>query len=177
MVLEKALKIKLISPKANFVGNLVNLIQQDCIRFYSNGFAIFYFFWTMIYLCSIVFICFWLLGRIFIYYMATGFTLMAMTIRLYQSYSRHTLLLQKERDNRVSQQDNILKNMRYIKFGVLENFFCKFVHDLREKEIARLKTIYLIVSFLILINWMLPGTCLVVLYTAYFRVNKSITLS
>lgn len=177
MVLEKALKIKLISPKANFVGNLVNLIQQDCIRFYSNGFSIFYFFWTMIYLCSIVFICFWLLGRIFIYYMATGFTLMAMTIRLYQSYSKHTLLLQKERDNRVSQQDNILKNMRYIKFGVLENFFCKFVHDLREKEMVRLKTIYLIVSFLILINWMLPGACLVALYTAYFRVNKSITLS
>lgn len=102
MVLEKALKIKLLSPKPNFTGNLINLVQQDCIRFYSNGFAIFYFFWTIIYLLTIVGICFWLLGKIFAVYLLTGFTLMITSIRLYKRYSIHSLDLQKERDNRIN---------------------------------------------------------------------------
>jgi hypothetical protein len=44
-------------------------------------------------------------------------------------------------------------------------------------EIKRLKSIYIIVSFLVLINWMLPGLCLVAMYLAYFWVNSSMNLS
>ena len=38
------------------------------------------------------------------------------------------------RDKRISFLKNLFENIRYVKFNVYENFFIKFIYDIKEKE-------------------------------------------
>lgn len=82
----------------------------------------------------------------------------------------------EKRDTRISLLNNIFNNIKFVKFTVLENFFCKYVYDYKKKEIKILKKIYLIYTMIILINWVNPSISLVATLSVYFIVFNGISL-
>ena len=175
-ILKKALDINAKSPAQDFIGNVVNLIQTDCQKFEEYGFATIYGIWTFFYIIFVMAASVYLLKWVILVYIGVSFIFLAISAYLYSISAKLQLLLMEKRDTRISLLNNIFNNIKFVKFTVLENFFCKYVFDYKKKEIKILKKIYIVVSMVVLINWISPNVSLVATLGVYFMVFKAMSL-
>ena len=117
-------------------------------------------------------ISFYIFGWIFVIYIVISFVFMIISGFLYKFTGSIELKIQKLRDKRITFLTNVFKNIRFVKFNVYENFFAKYIYDLRKKEISSLTKYYLVVGFVIFINWLCPGASISGLFACYFYFNQ-----
>lgn len=115
-------------------------------------------------------------GYTFFIYIGTAFLFLALNSVLYAINGKIQLRIQKLRDKRITFLKNIFKNIRFVKFNVYENFFTKYIYDMRKLEINELKKYYLMIGVLIFLNWICPGICVSALFAGYFYFNNFMSI-
>lgn len=165
-----------LSPSKNFIGNVINLIQTDCQKFEEYGFALIYSVWAVFYIGSVFTASFFLINWVILVYLTVSIIFMVISGALYTKYMNLEFSLMAKRDERVTLLNNIFKNIRFVKFTVLENFFCKYVYDYKKKELSLLNKMYWITCVIVTINWINPCASIVATYIVYFVVFKKMTL-
>ena len=133
------------SPAGN-KGNIMNLIQVDIQKIMYQGPLVLLSVSSVFNGIGCIIIGFSLLGGIFGIYML--FTLFFITIigftykyKLLTEYNMY-----KMRDKRMSMLSNSIENIRYVKFNVYEEFFCKLMHKMRRNELKCISVIAIFFS-------------------------------
>ena len=175
-IFNKTLKIKSKSSSDNFEGNIINLIQVDCQKFESQGAFFFYIFYSFISIISTFSLAFYMMGVAFLSYLGISVFVSICSGFLFKLNIRYEKQLLALRDQRITLQNNLFKNIRFIKFNVYENFFVKYLYDFKKKELFFLKRKYFMIACIILIFWINPAISLAGMFLTYFSIHKFMSL-
>lgn len=58
----------------------------------------------------------------------------------------------------------------------MENFFCKYIYDIKSKEVTTLRNIFFLLAFIVLIEEITPVAAIIVFYVVFFRIYKKMSL-
>ena len=175
-VMEKVKKIQSRSAGKNFRGNATNLILIDCEKIGYQGSILIEILLVSFLLLTTFTISFVIFGWTFIFYIVIAFLFSVFSAYLYNKNRIFQHRILGLRDKRVTFLDNIFKNIRFVKFNVLENFFAKHIHDMKKVELRELSKYYVLLGFIIFINWICPGVAITGLFMSYFYFYSTMSI-
>lgn len=161
-VYKKILRISVLNPNQHTEGNILNYVQGDCQKIedsISKFSQILESIWQVIFGYSV---CVFLIQFNVIALIVTFFVLTAFTLYLYKFIIRFEIQFMVAKDKKLQLLKNVLKNLKYIKMKVWENYYHAKLFLRREEEISALKKSNFVFGTVFFLNWINPTTALVV---------------
>ena len=176
-ILEKSFNMPLGNASKSGKGNIINLIQVDCNTIKDKGGDISYLFYTAIVGAVSFSLCFYFIGVAFFIFLVINIVFMCFCFFLYKIKLNYDEQLLKFKDERISMLKNILKNLKFIKFHVFENLFVKLVYDKREREVSKLKVIFMFFVIIVFMNWLNPNISFLATLTYIFTQQGGVSVA
>lgn len=133
--LKHSFTINLKSSPFASKGNVLNLIQVDCESLEQYADKVYPACMTTLLLIVASILGVYFMGFAFITYLVITSVFLWVMYKQYEKNLKNELECLKEKDKRMSFLSNLLTNIRFIKYNVLENFYAKMAYELRRKEL------------------------------------------
>lgn len=173
-VYKKILRVSVLNPSQHTEGSIINYVQSDCQKIEDAvgkfSMALESFWQIMLgFGVSIYLIHFNVIALVVSYFLLTF-----LTLYLYKYIIKFEIQFMVNKDKKVQLLKNVLKNVKYIKQKVWENYYHAKLYLKREAELGALKRSNFLFCVVVFLNWINPTTALVVTITSmiYFKSEK-----
>lgn len=170
-VFKKILRVSVLNPSQHTEGSIVNYVQSDCQKI-EDAVAKFSLaleaFWQIILGFSV---SIYLIHLNVVALVVSYAVLTFLTLYLYKYIIRYEIQFMVSKDKKVQLLKNVLKNVKYIKQKVWENYYHAKLYLRREAELGALTRSNFVFSIVFYLNWINPSTALIVtiLSMIYFK--------
>ena len=176
LVIKQILKINMHSNSETSRGNLVNLIQIDCAAVEDVGYELVMSTYILFQFMICFAIGFTFFGADFGVYIGVSLIFMLIAIGLENICMRIDKCFMNIRDDRLSFVSNVLSNIRFVKFNVLENYFAKIASNYRRKEVRLLWWYNLVYACAVFIDWIASAVAKIAFFVFYFWRHSKMAL-
>lgn len=173
-VYRKILRVSVLNPSQHTEGSIINYVQSDCQKI-EDAIGKFSLalesFWQIVLGFGV---SIYLIHLNVIALVVSYFSLTFITFYLYRFIMKFEIQFMVNKDKKVQLLKNVLKNVKYIKQKVWENYYHAKLYLKREAELGALKRSNLMFCVVVFLNWINPTTALVVTIVSmiYFKSNS-----
>lgn len=161
-IYKKVLRVSVLNPNQHTEGNILNYVQSDCQKVEDS---ISKFSQIMESIWQIVFgytVCIYLIQYNVVALIITFFIMTSFTLYLYRFIIRYEIQFMVAKDKKMQLLKNVLKNLKYIKMKVWENYYHAKIFLRREDELSAMKKSNFVFSIVFFLNWINPTSALLV---------------
>lgn len=170
-VYKKILRVSVLNPSQHTEGSIVNYVQSDCQKI-EDAVAKFSLALEAVWQILLGFAVSIYLIHLNVVALVVSYALLTFcTLYLYKYIIKYEIQFLVAKDKKVQLLKNVIKNVKYIKQKVWENYYHAKLYFKREDELGALSRSNVVFSIVYFLNWINPTTALIVtiLCMIYFK--------